>query len=391
MNDWKEYRLGELVETNKKSINSNYPYDIIEYLDTGSITSGTIDCFQKYNLEEAPSRARRLVAQDDIIYSTVRPIQRHYGFIDNPVSNLVVSTGFVTITCKKNKLNPKFLYYILTSDETVEYLDVIAEASTSAYPSLRPVDIENLKIIIPGFTLQKTIATILSSLDDKIALLHHQNATLEKMAETLFRQRFIEDAKEDWKVVKVRDLINILSGFAFKSSYFDESGQYSLITIKAVQDGYLELNNADKIEVLPNNMPNYCKLQIGDILLSLTGNVGRCCLVDTTDLLLNQRVAKLQPNKERDRAFTYFLFRQPLIKQQLEEMGKGTAQSNLSPIETSNIELIIPDEEIFNSFSDSANPWLDKLLFNKKSIQTLTSLRDTLLPKLMNGEVTIVE
>jgi type I restriction enzyme S subunit len=74
----------------------------------------------------------------DIIYSTVRPVQRHYGFINNPLSNLVVSTGFATITCEKDKLNPIFLYYLLSADDTVEYLDVIAEASTSAYPSLRP-------------------------------------------------------------------------------------------------------------------------------------------------------------------------------------------------------------------------------------------------------------
>jgi len=106
-------------------------------------------------------------------------------------------------------------------------------------------------------------------------------------------------------------------------------------------------------------------------------------------LLLNQRVAKLEPMKERDRAYTYFLFRLPQIKQLLEEMGKGTAQSNLSPIETSNMELIIPDESRLEEFSAIATPWLNKLLFNKKSIQTLTQLRDSLLPKLMSGEVSV--
>jgi type I restriction enzyme S subunit len=151
MSEWKEYKLGELVQTNKKSINSDYPFEEIEYLDTGSITRGKIESFQKYKLREAPSRAKRLVVQDDIIYSTVRPIQRHYGFIDNPLSNLVVSTGFATITCKKDKLNPKFLYYLLSNDDTVEYLDVIAEASTSAYPSLRPSILKIWKLLYPNY------------------------------------------------------------------------------------------------------------------------------------------------------------------------------------------------------------------------------------------------
>ena len=209
------------------------------------------------------------------------------------------------------------------------------------------------------------------------------------MAETLFRKCFIEDAKEEWKSGRVGDLIRILSGFAFKSSSFVESGKYRLITIKGVQDGYLELTNSNRIDELPEQMPEFCKLQIGDILLSLTGNVGRCCLVDTTYLLLNQRVAKLHPIKERDKAFTYFFFRQPKIKQLLEDMAKGTAQANLSPIETSNMELKIPDDYTLNEFSSLVTPWLEKLIFNKKSIQTLTKIRDSLLPKLMSGEVTV--
>ena len=209
------------------------------------------------------------------------------------------------------------------------------------------------------------------------------------MGETLFRQWFVEDAKEEWESGRVGDLIRILSGFAFKSSSFVESGKYRLITIKGVQDGYLELTNSDRIDELPEQMPEFCKLQIGDILLSLTGNVGRCCLVDTTYLLLNQRVAKLHPIKERDKAFTYFLFRQPQIKQLLEEMAKGTAQANLSPVETSNMELKIPDNNTLNEFSSLVTPWVEKLIFNKKSIQTLTQIRDFLLPKLMSGEVAV--
>jgi type I restriction enzyme S subunit len=188
MSEWKEYKLGDLVLTNKQSINTDYPFEEIEYLDTGSITRGKIDSFQTYKLDEAPSRAKRLVEHEDIIYSTVRPIQRHYGFIVNPIENLIVSTGFVTLTSNKDRLNPKFLYYFLTSDETVEYLDVIAEASTSAYPSLKPSDVENLDINLPELSEQKAIAEVLSSLDDKIDLLHRQNKTLEQMAETLFRR-----------------------------------------------------------------------------------------------------------------------------------------------------------------------------------------------------------
>lgn len=168
MKEWKEYKLGEIITTNAKSIGKNYPFFRISYLDTGSITCNKIDTLQEFNVDEAPGRAKRLVSEDDIIYSAVRPNQLHYGYIKNPPMNLVVSTGFVVITCNQQKINPKYLYYKLTQSQTTEYLHSIAEASTSAYPSLRSSDIEALDILLPPLAKQGRIAEILSSLDDKI-------------------------------------------------------------------------------------------------------------------------------------------------------------------------------------------------------------------------------
>ncbi|MCF8053722.1 MAG: restriction endonuclease subunit S [Deltaproteobacteria bacterium] len=254
---------------------------------------------------------------------------------------------------------------------------------------------------------QKAIASVLSSLDDKIDLLHRQNKTLEAMAETLFRQWFIEnapqpspqpspsgrgckkEAQEDWEEGKVKDIVDVLSGFAFKSSVFVEAGTYRLITIKAVQDGYLEVNGAVQIEDVPSQTPGYCFLEHGDILLSLTGNVGRCCMVDAEKLLLNQRVAKLRAKNERDWAFVYVMFRQQSMRQTLEETGKGTAQSNLSPVEMSNMPMQVPWSELLAKFSLKTTPMLKKVLTNKIQIQNLEKLRDTLLPKLMSGEVRV--
>lgn len=108
MTEWKEYKLGELIRTNVRTMDKNYPYSRILYLDTGSIVCNAIDSFQEFNIEKAPSRAKRLVVADDIIYSSVRPNQLHYGFIKDPQDNLVVSTGFVTISCNKDLLYPKF-------------------------------------------------------------------------------------------------------------------------------------------------------------------------------------------------------------------------------------------------------------------------------------------
>lgn len=368
MGEWKERRLDDLVKFQRGHDLTQLEMIKGEYPVAGS--NGIIDYHNEYTTKGPGITLGRSGNSIGVAHYYKNNFWAH--------NTTLYSKEFIDA-------HPLFVYYFL---QTIDFKTL---NSGSAVPSLNRNHIHNIIVKVPSLPEQISIATVLRSLDDKIDLLNRQNTTLEKMAETLFRQWFVEEANDDWVNGKVSDLIKILSGFAFKSSSFVESGKYHLITIKGVQDGYLELNNADKIEELPDRMPDFCKLQIGDILLSLTGNVGRCCLVDSTDLLLNQRVAKLHPIKQRDRAYTYFLFRQPQIKQLLEEMGKGTAQSNLSPIETSNMELIIPDEEQLSEFSTIATSWLNKLLFNKKSIQTYTALRGILLPKLMSGEVSVTE
>lgn len=118
--NWKECKLGEHIYINSRSIDKNYPYKEIEYLDTGSITGGKIESLQHFKLADAPSRAKRIVKDNDIVLSMVRPIQRHYGYLRNTKPNTVASTGFVVLT-NKESIDPYFLYSFLTQDDITEY------------------------------------------------------------------------------------------------------------------------------------------------------------------------------------------------------------------------------------------------------------------------------
>ncbi|NBV99918.1 MAG: hypothetical protein EBR67_10530, partial [Proteobacteria bacterium] len=230
---WVETSLGEVVETNKSSIDKGFGFNEILYLDTGSITENRIEQLQVFNIAEAPSRAKRLVKENDIVYSTVRPNQRHFGFIQNPQDNLVISTGFTVISAIQEKTDPKFLYYFLTQNQITNNLQQIAEHSTSTYPSIRPEHIENLKIFLPPLAEQKAIAAVLSGLDDKVELLREQNKTLEIIAQVLFKEWFVDfnfpdengepykksggkmveselgEIPEGWRVGKVGNIVDI--------------------------------------------------------------------------------------------------------------------------------------------------------------------------------------
>lgn len=178
MEAWRKIRLGDACVTNADSYSPKEEWKFVNYLDTGNITDNRIDSIQYIDVEndKLPSRARRKVKKDSIIYSTVRPNQRHFGIIKTQPENFLVSTGFAVIDVDANVLNSDFLYYLLTQPTLVETLHAIAEQSTSAYPSIKPSDIEDLEIEVPNLATQKRIADILGSLDGKIA----QNAAINE-------------------------------------------------------------------------------------------------------------------------------------------------------------------------------------------------------------------
>ena len=297
--------------------------------------------------------------------------------------------------------DPKYLYYLLKT------LPLASFGGGSAVPTLNRNHIHPMEVIFCKDTeLQKKIAGILSKIDDKIELNRQINDNLELQAQTLYKSwfvdfepfqngKFIESElgliPEGWKIGKINDVINLLSGFPFKSSDFQENGDYQLITIKGVQDGYLDVTSADRLSSLPSKMPQYCILNIGDILISLTGNVGRICIVDRNNLLLNQRVAILSPKNIRDSFYAYTMFRSESMKNELIHLARGTAQLNLSPIETGEKLTVIPPDNILEAFAKVGKGTFNQYISLKMENIRLMEMRDSLLPKLMSGELKINE
>lgn len=382
MTEWKEYKLGEVIKTNVESIGKDYPYSKILYLDTGSITRNNIDQYQEFELDKAPSRAKRLVKQDDIIYSSVRPNQLHYGYITNPANNLVVSTGFVTITCNKEYIEPKFLYYYLTQENITEYLHSVAEASTSAYPSLKPSDIEFLDISLPPLPEQIRIVSILSSLDDKIDLLHRENKTLEAMAETLFRQWFIEEAKEDWEEGKLGDEFEFIMGQSPSGESFNEEG----VGIPMYQ------GNADFGFRFPTRRVFTTQpirfAEINDTLISVRAPVGSQNMA-TEKCCIGRGVAAFR-YKDNSSFYSYTYYKLKSLLDDIKQYNdNGTVFGSISKSDFENIDIMIPDKDTILNFQKQVKPIDDKIINNNKQIQTLIQQRDSLLPKLMSGEVKI--
>ena len=210
------------------------------------------------------------------------------------------------------------------------------------------------------------------------------NDYLEALGSTLV-ERYIACCDE---TMHLKELLDLGTGFAFKSATYVDNGKFKVLTIKNVQDGNVDCSGANRIDEIPDRMKEFCRLSLGDVVLSLTGNVGRVGIVSEPDCLLNQRVAVFLPNAEQSLAGLYFWFRQDSFKDRMIGIARGTAQANLSPIET--LQLEIPfNKDGFVGLCAEAQTFFEAILANKKEMLVLANLRDTLLPKLMSGEIDV--
>ena len=148
---WRMGNLGEVCEINTDNISSKEKLEEIKYLDSSSVTENIFEKYQSLNpyTDEIPSRAKRKVRCNDIVYSTVRPNLKHFGIIKGNVSNVVVSTAFAVIRSNNINISNELLYLLLTENHNTEILQGIAEMSKATYPSITPENIMDLKIVMP--------------------------------------------------------------------------------------------------------------------------------------------------------------------------------------------------------------------------------------------------
>ena len=193
-NAWQTVLLSDCIVMNDSTYSPKEAWPFVNYLDTGNITENHISEIQTIigGRDKLPTRARRKVKAGDIVYSTVRPNQRHFGLVKEALPNFLVSTGFAVIRGKDDKAITDFIYWFLVQDNIVDYLQTIAEQNTSAYPSIKPNDIHRLELDLPPLPEQRAIAHILGTLDDKIELNRRMNETLEEMARALFKSWFVD-------------------------------------------------------------------------------------------------------------------------------------------------------------------------------------------------------
>jgi type I restriction enzyme S subunit len=287
----------------------------------------------------------------------------------------------------------KFLYYVFSNRDFQSF--IVENATGTTIPNVPLKGLREYTFNIPTLSEQKSIASILSSLDDKIDLLHRQNVTLEKMAETLFRQWFVEEAKEEWETKKVKEVCLVITKGTTPTTLgkqFKETG-INFVKAESLTDsgGFIQSKFAF-IDSETDELLKRSRIQKGDILITIAGTIGRIAYT-TEDILpanTNQAIGIMRVNNEiASPYFIYCLFKTSEVKDDFDGRVVHAVQPNLSLGEIGNIEFKLPPKEILDSGMDRITPLFRKKEKNQTQIRTLTALRDTLLPKLMSGEVRV--
>ena len=281
----------------------------------------------------------------------------------------------------KNDNSINFFYYFFKDKETHRYLASNSSGSANQ-ANISKNDILSLMAEIPESTEQKAIAEVLSALDDKIDLLHRQNKNLEQMAETLFRQWFVVEAGEDWVEGVLPDEFDFLMGQSPKGSSFNEK-KIGMPMFQGNADFGFRFPSERVYTTEPKRLARSL-----DTLISVRAPVGAQNIAEK-ECCIGRGVAAFRYKKNHD-FYTYTYFKLESLMEEIKKFNdEGTVFGSISKGDFQKMEIVIPPDDLVKKFETEVKPINDRVIKNCGQIRTLQSLRDTLLPKLMSGEVRI--
>jgi len=320
----------------------------------------------------------------------------------------VIDTAFY-LKPKISQLDIKYAYYELLT-QNINDMD-----SGSAIPSTSREDFYNLSVHLPPFKTQHRIASILSSLDDKIELNRQTNQTLESIAQALFREWFVDfnfpgatgkmqDSElgripKDWKIKKIKDVVELIKGVSYRSSELMPS-DIALVTLKSINrgggfnfSGFKEFNG--KYKALQELLPGELIFAQTDITQN-ADVIGSPAIVENpfgyTKLVASIDIVKCKiKDLDISQGFLYALLSLPTFKDYCISHTNGSTVLHLKSSAVYDFKFIMPELDILNKYSKMAMAIRERIMVINLEIQTLTQLRDTLLPKLMKGEISIPE
>lgn len=401
MNDWKEYKLGDVANVQTGPFGSQLhmsdykptgtPIITVEHLGDNKVLHKNLPLVG----DEDKNRLKKYtLKKGDIVFSRVGSVDR-CAYISEQEDGWMFSGRLLRVRVNEGIIYSRYLSYYFSQFSFKETIRMIAVGATM--PSINTSLLSEVDITLPPLPAQKAIATILSRLDAKIDLLHRQNQTLEQLAETLFRKWFVEDAKEDWEEVTLGDLVETINGVSYKSSELNPS-ETGMVSLKSFDrnggfrtDGFKEFTGKFKEKQT---------VKEGDLIVAHTDITQDAAVIGNPALVIGDNryrtmtfsmdIVKVVPKFDWiSIEFLYYLMRTREFKGHCEGHANGSTVLHLSKQAIPTFPFYIPEKNSVIEFSKHSKKYVSKIFQNHNQIKTLTQLRDSLLPQLMSGAVRV--
>ena len=393
MSEWKEKELGQFTTkigsgATPRGGSNSYKDEGISLIRSQNILDLKFSTNGLAFIDEDQAEALKNVnvESDDVLLNITGDSVARACKVPEAVLPARVNQHVSIIRANREQLIPDYLLYNLIHQK--EELLCQSEIGATRRAITKGM-IEQFKIKLPPLPEQKSIASVLSSLDDKIDLLHRQNKTLEAMAETMFRQWFVEAAEEDWEEDGILEIIQLVGGGTPKTSISDYwDGNIPWLAGGDIASNHKSFIIGTEKNITENGLSNSSAklLHKYATVISARGTVGKYCLLGQP-MAFSQSNYGILPKIENTYFFAYLLVNH--IVEELKASAYGSVFDTITTATFKEIKIAVPSKSEIINFENTVSTYFRKMIMNRHQIHTLEKLRDILLPKLMSGEVRV--
>ena len=408
---WQLCRIRDLTERTGQRNPTSKPGVDFQYVDVSAVsnTSFRITSSAKLDGAEAPSRARKIIRTDDVLFATVRPTLKRVARVPACLHDQIASTGFIVLRAKKDRLESGYLYFLLLTDQFISRMGELERGAS--YPAVRDSDVLNEEIPLPPLQEQRRIAAVLGLVHRAVEQQERLLTLVAELKQTLLQYLFTNGLRgeprkstelgfipQSWEVKTLASLLDIKHGYAFAGKFFAPSGRYVLLTPGHFYEAGGFRNQKDKTKYFVGEFPQDYILSKGDLLVAMTeqkaGLLGSAIIVPESDKFLhNQRLGLIQNLNEKQlkKHFLFYFFNTAVVRKQIFLTSSGSKVRHTSPGKIRELNIALPSPSEQQEIIDVLQTIDAKLEITDRKHTALTSLFRTLLHQLMTAQIRVAD
>ena len=390
MSKWKKMTIGDLCD----SISDTYRGDDkdVVLINTSDVLEGKVLNHQVVENKNLKGQFKKTFKKNDILYSEIRPANKRYAFVDfGNTDNYIASTKLMVLRPRKDVVRPRFLFSFLASKSVLEELQQLAETRSGTFPQITfSSELAPTPINVPDLETQDRIVGILDVIEGKISTNAEINKNLEQQAQAYFDELFVVNADPNWSECTLSDIGSVVAGGTpskSKPEYYADQG-IAWITPKdlSINKSKFISHGENDISELGFSKSSAAKMPAGTILFSSRAPIGYIAIAQN-EVTTNQGFKSVIPNENIGTAYLYFLLKNLLPT--IEGIASGSTFKEISGSAMKSVPTVMPDADTIQLFSSFCEPVFKEQEILEAENQRLSALRNSLLPKLMSGELDV--